>query len=520
MLLKVWFLSIGISVVGNDISAPTTNLVDGQCVENYDPNVHDGIDFFPEHSTDRRVKRTPFSRLEFRGKVKADYSLHWDVTYHNTYKLLTNKIRDETYVLWQCGTPKPEIDGAAGYFEVPVQRIGITSTTYMPYVEIIGERQALKYYTSSFSYVSSPCLRRLYQDGKIEEAYDPATWSSTIEEDDVDLVIADEWTADSNPKSFSITDTYEDTVFQVAEYVEVVGLFFNREHEATLALDYILSAYSCLRDEIQTNDVTKGGQNKKKVVIASYISSVGAFGITSCPNWYCDIVEDAGGELVLFEEEGEIETSWGSQLMSFDQVVAHAKNAHVYVADGPLPDDIADALLESLTIPIFDNQGSLGHNDWLERRLAEPDAVLADYVAMLWPEKYPDANRNFFRNISAGEEPGSKVSDDALEAACPNVNAPYFFLISAASDCLDRRSVTSRTSSNKKSTKKNVALVVGLAVALAVVVIAAFAMIFSNYLRKRRLQRQFEDTKNPTFVELTSSEEKDELNHKKDPNMA
>lgn len=448
---------------------PTTNLVDGKCADGYDPEVHGSIDFFPYQSTGGSA---------FKGKASADFSLLWDVSYHGTYKLLVNHLREETYVLWQCGTERPEIEGAAAYFEVPVSRVATTSTTYMPYIEIIGERTKMVAYTSTFDWVSSPCLQRLHRDGYIREAFNASTGAFTLKDDEVDVTIADEWTVDRVPKGYSITDTHEDTVFQVAEYVEVVGLFFNREHEATLAVERILNAYNCLKDQIVV-------QTPKKAVLAGYVASADAFSIAACPAWYCEVVRDAGGEIIEFKGEGAVEM-WGYKFMSLEQLLVLAADADVYISDAPLPDpghNTTDTLLAELGIPVFDSQGPLGYNDWWERRLAEPEAVLSDFAAIFWPETY-GATRNFFRDISAGEPAGSMVPDDALDAACPNPDAPYHYLLSAAADCLANQqrkadAASKSGSKNKKSSSKaSTTLIIILAVLLGVFALALVALLF------------------------------------------
>ena len=43
-----------------------------------------------------------------------------------------------------------------GPVEVPLTKIATTSTTYLAFLEMLGERKALKSYQSSFQYVSSP----------------------------------------------------------------------------------------------------------------------------------------------------------------------------------------------------------------------------------------------------------------------------------------------------------------------------------------------------------------------------
>ena len=152
------------------------------------------------------------------------------------------------------GTPEPFVD-VDFVVEVPVKTVAVTSTTYLPYVEMIGERRAMKAYTSTFQYVTSTCLRRLYYvDEAIVEAYNESSFSIIPEAvEGVDVVIADEWsvaTTAPHAPSYSMSDTHEDSVLRTAEYVEILGLFFNREREATEAFNLIAERYQCVKDRV------------------------------------------------------------------------------------------------------------------------------------------------------------------------------------------------------------------------------------------------------------------------------
>ena len=49
----------------------------------------------------------------FPEKVTPMHSQFWNVTYHGTYKILTNKASDLTYLFYHCGTEPPadQLDG-------------------------------------------------------------------------------------------------------------------------------------------------------------------------------------------------------------------------------------------------------------------------------------------------------------------------------------------------------------------------------------------------------------------------
>ena len=91
-----------------------------------------------------------------------------------------NDASESERLLLRCGIAAPaaeDVPAGATFVQVPVTKVAAgasmrprrasrvlhqaatTSTTYIPLLEMLGERQALKAYGSSFDYVSSPCLR-------------------------------------------------------------------------------------------------------------------------------------------------------------------------------------------------------------------------------------------------------------------------------------------------------------------------------------------------------------------------
>ena len=88
---------------------PFANYVNGACVTNYDANAD--VDYFPAKSN---------GATQTASRVGPDYSLLWDVTYHKTYKVIdlsraaAGDINKPYSVLYQCGTPQPDLDATYG----------------------------------------------------------------------------------------------------------------------------------------------------------------------------------------------------------------------------------------------------------------------------------------------------------------------------------------------------------------------------------------------------------------------
>lgn len=90
-----------------------------KCLSNVDNNV----DYFPN-------------------KVSPKYSQQWDITYHNTYKVITNKFKQTSYLLYQCGSYPPANEtGHDMTLSVPLEDgIIVASTTMIPHLEQLGLR--------------------------------------------------------------------------------------------------------------------------------------------------------------------------------------------------------------------------------------------------------------------------------------------------------------------------------------------------------------------------------------------
>ena len=86
----------------------------------------------------------------FPDKLTPTYAKTFNITYHGTYKVLSNIVTDESYLLYQCGTnpPQDEIDsgkyrvvtsiplpdGIALTTTVQIRKYGITIILFISYI--------------------------------------------------------------------------------------------------------------------------------------------------------------------------------------------------------------------------------------------------------------------------------------------------------------------------------------------------------------------------------------------------
>ena len=160
-------LSIAIVALLSSPPPASSTVLDANPQGCIDPSKYDdGTDFFPQKF------------------VPDDTTDYLSVTYHGTYKIVTNLYSDRSYLLYQCGTepPPPSVSGEQRYHAVlPVPHVGgvaITETVQIPPLELLARRSEIVAYIGDPKLVSSPCLQRLMGDdgdenGTVETIFYP-----------------------------------------------------------------------------------------------------------------------------------------------------------------------------------------------------------------------------------------------------------------------------------------------------------------------------------------------------------
>lgn len=102
-------------VVAQTTSASTTTTAEG-CVSDYDASA--GIDYFPV-------------------KAEIGFAQTFSVEYALAHKVVT--IADAVYVLYQCGTPEPDLSADMDvqlYISVPVTTVATGTPDHIPRIEV------------------------------------------------------------------------------------------------------------------------------------------------------------------------------------------------------------------------------------------------------------------------------------------------------------------------------------------------------------------------------------------------
>jgi hypothetical protein len=344
-----------------------------------------------------------------------------------------------------------------------------TPTPPRPAPQLLGARPAIKALYGA-ELVHSPCVRAGLASSSILDVK-ASDWSTdtaaTVAAADAAFCTAG-WGCSGTPVDVPVGDNEEHSLLGVAEYMGFFSAFFDAEPAANAAVGAIAERFACAGAAVAAAPAPAA----KPRVLWAY-EYAGTWAVASCPNYYCELVAAAGGELLLPSAAGS--GPYGTYTLA--EVAPLMAAADVWLYPGDTWDSVVKtalpvsaggtastsnaALTAALSaVPalagagphrVFDLTKS-GTNAWFETRIAQPDAVLQDLISIITPAAYagsagagapssaasaalllPTHSRIWFRNVfteEAGALPDVAECTDAAAPfrlqgdACP-IRAPF-----------------------------------------------------------------------------------------------
>jgi iron complex transport system substrate-binding protein len=370
---------------------PTGNPSD--CVTNAAP----GADLFPD-------------------KVVLEKSSAWTITYEKTYKVLTvtdpwrGATTKPTYVLVQCGTKAPALDGAlkgATVIEIPVKRIALLGTTPAAMTGVLGVADRVVTVDDPNNY-STPALVSRIKAGNVKASgYAGSANLEVLLAAKPDLVWAngsgssfdglDRMRAAGLPVAV-LADTQEKSPLGRAEWVKALAAFTNTEAIATKEFGAWSTAYA----KVQANAAKTNG--RPGVIAGSMFQ--GTWYMPGGQSFVAQMIKDAGGSFAW-----STDSSAGSLALDFETVIEKGYDAQYWINAGFAWSTLRDARAEdsryARLVPFqaanaFANDvrvNATGGNDFFESAVIRPDLVLADLFAILHPEANPNHTFTYYRRL-------------------------------------------------------------------------------------------------------------------------
>jgi hypothetical protein len=350
---------------------------------------------------------------------------------HCFSQVVTNLNVNETYVLYQCGTPKPSISLLSNvkFFSIPLTAVSVPDATSAAFLEALNLLGRIAYVTS---YANNPCLQYLSSSTGCSLLSSAANAPDISNQSDSTAVFNYE-NDPTLPRSVAFTATADPGALNRAEWIKFMSLFFNGEATANSMFKAVSSNYNGI------SKVAKAiSSSMAKPPIVAWVQwwpaspDYGPFGpnvpalSVNFPQYKKQLTADAGAVILgLSDVQSYIDAGvafqpnyWGTdsiymRMNATDAFRAMLKNVDVVIDEARYisgsgvglsdPSITTSAFIQAYGLTPLDaqtlkfllsGQGLLREDgltspdswtSWFGNAVVRPDQVLADLVQSLYP---------------------------------------------------------------------------------------------------------------------------------------
>lgn len=386
----------------------------------------------PKDNTSEATASTPAEQqLAFTEKVKPKYAKHFNVSYHDNYKLVrTNatfypngkeaesKSQDDVLVLVQKGTNPPALEGelsGAQILYVPAATVAVNVQHSESFLRELGLVDRINAIGGLYSYDRSMRTKALEDEiGQIGYSWHSPPDIEVLLSRQPELflmTLASMSHTESLEKcrqldvpTAAVFDWAEQDYLARAEWIKFYALFFNAEAKANEVFQKIENRVEELK---QLAADTEGGS-----ALWGYHSSKGRW-VMQLESFPAQYLRDANLENVLLDNT--VADANGIQSLSTEQLLVRGQTAaHWIIGDihaAPLPkEEIMSSFQAWNKDQLYHNMERVDpkHNtsDWYATAIVRPDSVLADLISLVYPDVLPDHQPQFmgiFDKASGGK---------------------------------------------------------------------------------------------------------------------
>lgn len=316
-------------------------------------------------------------------------------------------VKDFKYILKEKNGIVPDSLKKYTQINVPLQSIVVTSTTNIPFLEMLDVEKSLVGFPHT-DYVSSEKTRALIDAGSVKNVGQNEKLNiEQLIELAPELIVT--FGIDNNNPSIENlqksglkvliqADWMEQSPLGKAEWLKLYGALFGKEKEADALFSTIVKEYNnalaLVADKKPTSTVLYGSMYQDQWFVARGSS------------WVAQFMKDAKANYLWAALEGT-----GSLGLSFENILDKAKTANFWIASGSFKSlaELENAnphysQFDAFTAKnIYSFEGKLGATGgtvFYELSPARPDLVLKDYIKIFHPELLPDYTFTFAKKLN------------------------------------------------------------------------------------------------------------------------
>jgi len=332
---------------------------------------------------------------------------------HSGYSVVTvlepwpNANAKFTYILKEKEAKVPDSLQKYPAIKVPLESIVVTSTTNIPFLEMLDVEDKLVGFPHT-DYISSERTRALIDKGSVKNVGQNEKLDvEQLIELSPDLIVT--FGVDNNnpmldnlKKSglnvFIQADWMEQSPLGKAEWIKLYGALFGKEDKAKELFDKIVESYNqakkLVADKPATSSVLYGSMYEDLWYVAKGNS------------WVAQFMNDAHANYLWADLKGT-----GSEGLSFEKVLDKAKTANFWIASGSFKtlDEFGKSnphytqfdAFASKNVYTFEGKfGATGGTVYYELAPSRPDLVLKDYIKIFHPDLLPSYEFTFASKLN------------------------------------------------------------------------------------------------------------------------
>ncbi len=298
-----------------------------------------------------------------------------------------------TYILKEKDAQIPDSLKQFISIKVPLESIVVTSTTNIPFLEMLEVENKLVGFPHT-DYISSEKTRALIDKGSVKNVGQNEKLNiEQLIELSPDLIVTF-GVDNNNPMLDNLKksglnvliqgDWMEQSPLGKAEWIKLYGALFGKEDKAKELFDKIVESYNQAKKLVNDKPATS------KVLYGSMYEDV--WYVAKGNSWVAQFMKDAKSNYLWADLEGT-----GSEGLSFEKVLDKAKDANIWIASGSFKslDELQKAnphyaefdAFKNKTIYNFEGKvGATGGTVYYELAPSRPDLVLKDYIKIFHPD--------------------------------------------------------------------------------------------------------------------------------------
>ncbi|MGH2667019.1 ABC transporter substrate-binding protein [Flavobacterium sp.] len=318
-----------------------------------------------------------------------------------------NAEKDFTYILKEKNSSVPDSLSKYTAISVPLQSVVVTSTTNIPFLEMLGVENKLTGFPHT-DYISSEKTRKLIDKGLVKNVGQNEKLNMEQLIDIAPELIVTFGVDNNNPMIDNLQksglkvmiqgDWMEQSPLGKAEWIKLYGALFGKEKEAKMLFDNIVKDYK------NTLLSVKNCKAETSVLYGSMYQD--QWFVAKGNSWVAQFLRDAKSDYLWKEVQGT-----GSLGLSFEDILDKAKNAGCWIAAGSYQSlteleksnphyNQFDAFKKKNVYTFESKLGATGGTVYYELGPSRPDLVLKDYIKIFHPELLPDYKLTFAQKLN------------------------------------------------------------------------------------------------------------------------